>query len=148
MVEPSPTVKADPPEDDLSWAADDGEPNPEPDETFEVRASGLGVEELNPGFGPEVKVGDEIAVHYVGRLEDGTVFDSSRQRGTPLTFRIGDGRMIKGWEEGLLGMRQGGIRKLIIPPHLGYGEHRQGKVPPNAILEFEVELMNIEAAAP
>ncbi len=137
-----------PPEHDLSWAADDGGPSSEPDEGFEVRPSGLGVEELAPGSGPEVQVGDEISVHYVGRLEDGTVFDSSRERGMPLTFRIGDGRMIKGWEEGLLGMRQGGLRKLIIPPHLGYGDHAQGKVPPNAILEFEVELMNIATATP
>lgn len=113
-----------------------------------MRESGLGVEELSVGVGPEANVGDELVVHYVGTLEDGTVFDSSRQRGTPLTFRIGDGRMIKGWEQGLLGMRQGGIRKLIIPPDLGYGARGSGAVPPDAILEFEIELVDIRRRQP
>jgi len=149
-VEPSlsPSVPPDPPEADLSWAVDDVGPEPEADETFEVRESGLGVEELSVGVGPEANVGDELVVHYVGTLEDGTVFDSSRQRGTPLTFRIGDGRMIKGWEQGLLGMRQGGIRKLIIPPDLGYGARGSGAVPPDAILEFEIELVDIRRRQP
>ncbi len=150
VVEPSPSPARteDPPEEDLSWAREDDGPPEEDDDGFEIRPSGLGIEQINPGHGPEVKNGDEIAVHYEGTLEDGTVFDSSRDRGMPLTFRIGDGHMIKGWEEGLIGMRPGGIRRLIIPPDLGYGAHGRGSIPPNAILEFRVKLVEFKPAAP
>jgi len=115
---------------------------------FEVRESGLGIEDLQRGDGPQVEGGDEVEVHYVGRLQDGTLVDSSRARGIPLTFRIGDGRMIKGLEEGILGMQVGGTRKLIIPSHLAYGDHGRDEVPPEAIMVFEVELLEIKSKYP
>ena len=96
------------------------------------------------GTGPQPKVGQTIAVHYTGRLTDGNVFDSSIERGQPIVFPVGVGRVIKGWDEGLLAMRVGGKRTLTIPPHLGYGERGAGAViPPNATLIFDVELLEI-----
>lgn len=91
------------------------------------------------------KKGDFIHVHYKGSLEDGTVFDSSLPRGSPFTFTLGTNQVIKGWEQGLMGMCEGEKRRLVIPPELGYGKQGSGKViPPNAVLIFEVELMKIE----
>ncbi|XP_055851491.1 peptidyl-prolyl cis-trans isomerase FKBP2 [Episyrphus balteatus] len=91
------------------------------------------------------KKGDFIHVHYKGSLEDGTVFDSSLTRGSPFTFTLGTNQVIKGWEQGLMGMCEGEKRRLVIPPELGYGKHGSGQViPPNAVLVFEVELMKIE----
>lgn len=106
---------------------------------------GLGVEDLRVGSGPEVQAGRQVSVHYVGRLPDGTVFDSSRKRTTPLRYEFGAGRMIKGWEEGMVGMRVGGLRRLLIPPHKAYGERgRPGTIPPNSVLEFEVEMLEMQ----
>ena len=89
--------------------------------------------------------GDNIRVHYTGRLDDGTVFDSSVDRGTPLEFRLGRGDVIRGWDEGLShGMRVGGRRQLVIPPELGYGARgAPPAIPPNALLHFDVELVSI-----
>lgn len=87
--------------------------------------------------------GNKVQVHYVGTLQDGTKFDSSRDRNSPFKFTIGKGEVIKGWDEGIKGMRVGDIRKLIIPPQLGYGERKMGKIPANSILIFEVELLKI-----
>lgn len=96
------------------------------------------------GTGPKPQVGQTIAVHYTGRLTDGTVFDSSIERGQPIVFPVGVGRVIKGWDEGLLDMRVGGKRTLTIPPHLGYGARGAGAaIPPNATLIFDVELLEI-----
>ena len=108
---------------------------------------GVGVIELRPGSGPEAVAGDRLEVHYVGRLEDGTEFDSSRKRDASFTFELGEGRVIDGWEEGLAGMRAGAIRRLIVPPSMGYGSRGAGAVPPDAILEFDVELLSIRPAA-
>lgn len=107
--------------------------------------SGLQYEDLADGDGPQAKAGDRVTVHYVGMFEDGTVFDDSRANGDPLEFLLGQGNLIPGWEEGLLTMRKGGKRKLIIPPDLAYGEIGYGDlIPPNATLIFEVEMLEIK----
>jgi FKBP-type peptidyl-prolyl cis-trans isomerase len=110
-----------------------------------ARADGLVVTVLKPGSGRAAKGGDRVRVHYVGTLSDGTKFDSSRDRGTPFEFDLGRGRVIKGWERGVQGMQVGEVRKLVIPPALGYGERGQPPtIPPNATLLFEVELLGID----
>jgi peptidylprolyl isomerase len=97
------------------------------------------------GTGAEPKTGEHVTVHYVGTLTNGTKFDSSRDRNEPFTFVIGEGEVIKGWDEGVATMHVGGKRKLIVPPQLGYGSQGAGGViPPNATLIFEVELLNIK----
>jgi FKBP-type peptidyl-prolyl cis-trans isomerase FkpA len=108
--------------------------------------SGLVVEELVVGTGAEAKAGDTVSVHYTGTLVSGEKFDSSLDRGTPFTFTVGQGDVIRGWDEGVAGMKVGGKRKLIIPPELGYGAQGAGNViPPNATLVFEIELLEITA---
>jgi peptidylprolyl isomerase/FKBP-type peptidyl-prolyl cis-trans isomerase FkpA len=110
-----------------------------------TRPSGLKVEDLRIGEGTAAAPGHQIEVHYTGWVVGGAQFDSSRDRARPFTFRLGTGHVIKGWEEGLVGMKVGGKRKLTIPPALGYGERGAGGVvPPNATLGFEVELLKIE----
>lgn len=100
--------------------------------------------DLRAGTGAECKAGDTVTVHYTGVLEDGTKFDSSRDRGQPFTFSLGAGRVIKGWDVGVAGMKVGGHRKLEIPAEEGYGARGAGSViPPNATLYFDVELIRI-----
>jgi peptidylprolyl isomerase len=106
--------------------------------------SGLKYIELVEGEGASPQPGNTVTVHYTGTLEDGTKFDSSRDRGQPFSFKIGVGQVIKGWDEGVGSMKVGGRRQLIIPPGLGYGSRGAGGViPPNATLIFDVELLKI-----
>ncbi len=106
--------------------------------------SGLLIEELCVGNGDEAMPGQFVSVHYTGWLTDGSKFDSSKDRDEPFEFSLGQRMVIAGWDEGVQGMRVGGVRKLTIPPHLGYGARGAGGViPPNATLVFEVELLDI-----
>lgn len=119
--------------------------NPMPDANAVTTPSGLKYVELKEGTGATPQSGQTVEVHYVGTLEDGTKFDSSRDRGQPFSFKIGVGQVIKGWDEGLSTMKVGGRRQLIIPPELGYGARGAGGViPPNATLLFDVELLGVK----
>lgn len=104
----------------------------------------LKIEDLKVGDGAEAQTGQTVKVHYVGTLTDETKFDSSRDRNEPFEFTLGGGEVIQGWDQGLVGMKIGGIRKLTIPPELGYGSADLGKIPPNSTLNFEVELLEIK----
>jgi len=106
--------------------------------------SGLIVEDINIGEGAAAAAGQKVTVHYTGWLTNGAKFDSSKDRNDPFVFPLGGGRVIKGWDEGVQGMKVGGKRKLTIPPALGYGSRGAGSViPPNATLVFEVELLGV-----
>jgi FKBP-type peptidyl-prolyl cis-trans isomerase len=109
------------------------------------RTSGLIIDELTVGQGAAAVAGQTVTVHYTGWLTDGEKFDSSKDRDDPFQFALGAGRVIKGWDEGVEGMKVGGRRKLTIPPTLAYGARGAGGViPPNATLVFEVELLRID----
>lgn len=95
------------------------------------------------GKGEEAFSGSYVTVHYVGKLKNGTKFDSSRDRNRPFEFNLGAGEVVKGWDKGIKGMRVGGKRKLIIPPELGYGSKKVGNIPADSTLIFEVELLKI-----
>ena len=104
----------------------------------------LQIEELKAGTGDEATTGKTVDVHYTGWLTNGTKFDSSVDRGRPFSFPLGAGRVIKGWDEGVQGMKVGGARTLTIPSELGYGARGAGgAIPPNATLIFEVELLGV-----
>ncbi|MCU0700830.1 MAG: FKBP-type peptidyl-prolyl cis-trans isomerase [Myxococcaceae bacterium] len=98
---------------------------------------------LAPGDGDAAKKGDKISLHFVGTLLDGGVFDSSRARGQPFSFWVGEGQVVPGLDQGLLGMREGEVRRITIPPALGYGLEAKPKIPPNSTLVFEVELLDV-----
>jgi len=111
-------------------------------ETFD--GTKLLVEDIKVGGGDEVKSGDTVSVHYTGWLVDGTKFDSSLDRGQPFSFKVGQGNVIEGWDQGFLGMKVGGKRKLTIPGSMAYGPQGvAGVIPPNAVLIFETELLKI-----
>jgi FKBP-type peptidyl-prolyl cis-trans isomerase FkpA len=112
------------------------------------------IEDLRPGTGTEAAPGMRLVVHYTGWLHEpsalgyrGRQFDSSRDRGSPLLFALGEGRVIRGWEVGLIGLKVGGLRRLVIPPELAYGRRDMGNglIPPNSTLVFEVELLGVES---
>jgi peptidylprolyl isomerase len=102
------------------------------------------IEDVKVGEGAEVKSGDTVEVHYIGTLQNGTEFDNSKKRGTPFEFTVGGGQVIKGWEEGLIGMKVGGNRILVIPPDMAYGDKGIGPIPPNSTLVFAIELVEIK----
>lgn len=101
-------------------------------------------EDIVVGTGAEAVSGKKVSVHYVGTLTNGTKFDSSRDRGTPFEFDLGAGQVIKGWDQGVVGMKVGGKRKLTIPASLAYGAGSVGAIPPNSTLVFEVELLGVK----
>jgi len=107
--------------------------------------SGLEYIIIEEGTGPKPEKGQKVKVHYTGKLKDGAEFDSSLKRGEPIAFILGNGQVIKGWDEGIADMKVGGKRQLIIPPDLGYGERGfPPDIPPNSTLIFDVELVGIE----
>lgn len=112
-------------------------------DTSEVTTdSGLIIQDIECGTGEEAKTGEAVTVHYVGTLADGTQFDSSRDRNEPFSFPLGAGQVIRGWDEGVVGMKPGGVRKLTIPSDLAYGDAgRPPVIPPKATLIFEIELI-------
>lgn len=112
--------------------------------TSTTTASGLIIEEVSLGTGDTAVSGQDVTVHYTGWLTDGKKFDSSKDRDDPFEFALGARQVIAGWDEGVQGMKVGGVRKLTIPPALGYGARGAGGViPPNATLVFEVELLGV-----
>lgn len=142
-------------EESIETAAPEGEENPANESTSGAPAESTSeaVEEattlqkidLTEGTGKEAKSGDTVSVHYKGTLTDGTQFDASYDRGQPFTFNLGAGQVIQGWDEGVVGMKEGGKRKLIIPGDLAYGPNPPpgAPIPPNATLVFEVELLDV-----
>jgi FKBP-type peptidyl-prolyl cis-trans isomerase len=108
-----------------------------------VSAGQLEVTDVTVGTGDEAVAGKTVSVHYTGTLTDGTKFDSSVDRGQPFEFVLGASQVIKGWDEGVLGMKIGEVRKLTIPPSLGYGDRDLGRIPPNSTLHFEIELLGV-----
>lgn len=141
--DPNPTLFAMAPDTNQADASALGGPLDAPD--TQITASGLKITELKVGEGAEAASGQTVQVHYRGTLENGKQFDASYDRGTPFTFPLGAGRVIKGWDEGVVGMKVGGKRKLVIPPDLAYGSRGAGGViPPNATLVFEVELLDVK----
>ena len=111
----------------------------------QTMSNGLVIEDIKIGEGQEVEKFNIVTVNYTGLLEDGTIFDSSLNPGrTPFRFTVGAGQVIKGWDEGLIGMKVGGKRKLTIPPELGYGSRDNGPIPANSTLIFEIDLLGIE----
>ena len=126
-------------------SVDTGPPPVADEPTFSE--TGLGVIDIEAGSGETPETGKLLVVHYTGWLsEDGTKFDSSLDRGTPLEFPLGAGQVIPGWEEGVATMKVGGKRRLIIPPELAYGEQGRPGIPPNAELTFDIELLEIKEA--
>lgn len=104
------------------------------------------IDDVILGNGPEAKIGDSVTVHYVGTLQNGDEFDNSRKRGAPFVFTLGEGKVIKGWEEGIAGMKAGGKRVLVIPSDKAYGDKGYGPIPGGATLVFAVELLSISSA--
>ncbi|HEB79132.1 MAG TPA: FKBP-type peptidyl-prolyl cis-trans isomerase [Rhodospirillales bacterium] len=111
---------------------------------FPALASEMKVENLKVGTGKEAIPGQKVTVHYTGWLTNGKKFDSSVDRGQPFTFSLGAGEVILGWDQGVAGMKEGGQRRLTIPPGMGYGSRAVGSIPPNSTLIFQVDLLKVK----
>jgi peptidylprolyl isomerase len=137
------TTSAAPQSDDKN--KDKSEKGEKAEKKWTKTATGLQYLDEKVGTGATARYGDTVYVHYTGTFKDGKEFDSSKKRGTPYEVRIGAGQVIRGWEEGLMGMKVGGTRKLIIPYQLAYGEAgKPPDIPPKAELHFEIELIRIK----
>ncbi len=121
-------------------------PSPSPTVSTDAKASSTGLVSTDEtvGTGDVAEAGKTVSVNYVGTLSDGTKFDSSYDRNQPFEFQLGAGQVIKGWDQGVVGMKVGGKRKLVIPPDLGYGDQANGKIPANSTLTFEIELLAVK----
>ena len=124
--------------------SDDAPPGPAGSGKVVTTPSGLKYEDVKVGTGPAAKAENSVTVHYTGTFEDGTKFDSSRDRNDPFIFTLGRDAVIQGWHEGVAGMKKGGRRKLTIPGNLAYGPEGRDPIPPNATLLFDIELLGIE----
>jgi peptidylprolyl isomerase/FKBP-type peptidyl-prolyl cis-trans isomerase FkpA len=114
------------------------------DSLSDTQAGGkLVVDDVKVGTGAEAQTGDTVRVHYIGRLSNGQEFDNSNKRGEPFEFTLGEGDVIAGWDQGVVGMKVGGERILVVPPSLGYGARNVGPIPANATLIFAVELVEV-----
>lgn len=111
---------------------------------LDVGIKGLSITDVMEGKGAAAQKGDTVIVHYIGKLENGTEFDSSYNRGIPFSFVLGEGSVIEGWERGLEGMKVGGVRRLVIASDLAYGERGVGSIPANATLVFEISLLDVQ----
>jgi FKBP-type peptidyl-prolyl cis-trans isomerase len=114
------------------------------DKAMEQKASELQSKDITVGSGDVAVAGKEVTVHYTGVFADGKKFDSSVDRGVPFTFKLGSGMVIKGWDQGVEGMKVGGKRILVVPPSLGYGDKDYGPIPANSTLIFEIELLGVK----
>ena len=112
--------------------------------TANGKLADLVIDDVRLGEGREVKSGDAVSVHYIGTTQDGVRFDNSYERGEPFEFTVGDGKVIEGWEKGLIGMKVGGQRILVIPSRMAYGNRKVGPIPPDSPLVFTIELMEIK----
>jgi FKBP-type peptidyl-prolyl cis-trans isomerase len=149
QVEPAESAEVKPPDPaknpHAQASAKPAEPEAKPAEPAPPSNEKLGIKDLVVGKGAEAKAGDSVKVHYAGTLTDGKEFDASKKRGQPFEFELGAGRVIKGWDQGVAGMKVGGKRKLTIPPSLGYGARGSPPViPPNSTLLFDVELLEVK----
>lgn len=115
-------------------------PTPQPPVT---RADGLVTQILAAGDGDACKAGDKITVHYIGHLASGAPFANTRETNAPFSFWVGERQVIEGWDDGILGMREGELRRITVPPALGYGNEKKPGIPPNSTLVFEVELLEV-----
>ena len=128
----------------LNGSSNTGTPSQPNPQASTATTDKLQIQDEKIGSGAAVQKGDTININYVGTLTNGTKFDASADHGGPFTTQIGVGQVIKGWDEGIIGMKVGGKRKLIIPPSLGYGNQNMGSIPPNSTLIFQVELVGIK----
>ncbi len=147
LTSPSPTVNLNQQSQQGSTTTSTTIDTNQTDLPVQTLEGGLKIQDITIGEGEEVKSGDTISIHYKGTLENGTKFDSSYDRGEPFETQIGVGRVIKGWDLGVIGMKVGGKRKMIIPPSLGYGSQSVGEIPANSTLIFDVELVSIKKSS-
>ncbi len=116
----------------------------DPYANYTITPSGLKYLEIQAGTGSSPREGQQVTVHYIGKLQDGTIFENSYKQQKPLTFTLGDEAILKGWNEAILTMKKGGKRIVVIPPDLAYGNRRVRDIPPNSTLIFEIEVLGIK----